>query len=187
MCFVLYSTVIGTLDIWLLIVLDILAFANYALNLCQIHYEETFRDAMADANKKYYCVLNSMGHTKGAKDIRIFGMNNWLVQLRDKAIEMQRQINQKIFHRKSLFEKAGFVLSTARDTGAYAFLLYQALNGVIGTGEFVLYFGAITGFSGFITSIMNSLAELRAAANSTDYLRAYMELPEKIPVSETGT
>ncbi len=179
LCFVLYSTVIGTLDIWLLIVLDILAFANYALNLCQIHYEETFRDAMADSNKKYYCVLNSMGHTKGAKDIRIFGMNNWLVQLRDKAIEMQRQINQKIFHRKSLFEKAGFVLSTARDTGAYAFLLYQALNGVIDIGEFVLYFGAITGFSGFITSIMNSLAELRAAANSTDYLRAYMELPEE--------
>lgn len=120
-----------------------------------------------------------MGHTKGAKDIRIFGMNNWLVQLRDKVIEMQRQINQKIFHRKSLFEKAGFVLSAARDTGAYAFLLYQALNGAIDTGEFVLYFGAITGFSGFITSIMNSLAELRAAANSTDYLRAYMELPEE--------
>lgn len=179
LCFILYSTVIGTLDIWLLVVLDILAFANYALNLLQIHYEEKFRDAMADTNKKYYCVLNSMVHTKGAKDIRIFGMNSWLVKLRDNVIETMRQINQKIFHKKSLFEKTGFVLSSARDIGAYAFLLHQSVNGTIDAGEFVLYFGAITGFSSFITNIMNSLAELRSAANSTDYLRAYMELPEE--------
>ena len=45
--------------------------------------------------------------------------------------------------------------------------------------EFVLYFGAITGFSGFVLAIMNSLSELRAAANSADYLRAYMNLPEE--------
>ena len=32
-------------------------------------------------------------------------------------------------------------------------------------GEFVLYFGAITGFSGFVNNIMSSLAILRGAAN----------------------
>ena len=179
LCFLLYSTVIGTLDLWLLLVLDALAFASYALDLCQIHYEESLRDEFAEANKKYYCTLNSMEHTKGAKDIRIFGMKHWLVQIRDMVIEQQRGINQKIFRKRSFYEKAGFLLSMGRDLGAYTFLLHQALEGTLDAGGFVLYFGAITGFSGFITGIMNSLAELRSAANSTDYLRAYMELPEE--------
>lgn len=179
LCFLLYSTVIGTLDIWLLIVLDALAFANYALDLCQIRYEESLRDEIAEINKKYYCILNSIEHTKGAKDIRIFGMKHWLIQLRDMVIEKQRNINQKIFRKRSFFEKAAFLLSMARELGAYAFLLYQTLNGMTDAGGFVLYFGAITGFSVFITGIMNSLAELRSAANATDYLRAYMEIPEE--------
>lgn len=46
-------------------------------------------------------------------------------------------------------------------------------------GEFVLYFGAITGFSGFVNNIMSSLAILRGAANGTDYIRAYLDLPEE--------
>lgn len=179
LCFLLYSTVIGTLDTWLLLVLDVLAIASYLLDLCQIRYEESLRDEIAESNKKYYCVLNSMGHTKGAKDIRIFGMNHWLAGLRDMVIEKQRGINQKLYRKRSFFEKAGFLLGTARDMGAYTFLLHQAFKGGIDAGGFVLYFGAITGFSGFITSIMNSLSELRSAANATDYWRAYMELPDE--------
>lgn len=179
LCFLLYSTVIGTLDTWLLLVLDVLAIASYLLDLCQIRYEESLRDEIAESNKKYYCVLNSMGHTKGAKDIRIFGMNHWLAGLRDMVIEKQRGINQKLYRKRSFFEKAGFLLSTARDMGAYTFLLHQAFKGEIDAGGFILYFGAITGFSGFITSIMNSLSELRSAANATDYWRAYMELPDE--------
>lgn len=179
LCFLLYSTVIGTLDTWLLLVLDVLAIASYLLDLCQIRYEESLRDEIAESNKKYYCVLNSMGHTKGAKDIRIFGMNHWLAGLRDMVIEKQRGINQKLYRKRSFFEKAGFLLGTARDMGAYTFLLHQAFKGEIDAGGFVLYFGAITGFSGFITSIMNSLSELRSAANATDYWRAYMELPDE--------
>ena len=120
-----------------------------------------------------------MEHTKGAKDIRIFGMKHWLIQLRDIVIEQQRMVNQKLSRKRSFYEKASFLLSAGRDLGAYTFLLYQALEGTIDAGGFVLYFGAITGFSGFITGIMNSLAELRSAANSTDYLRAYMELPDE--------
>ncbi len=48
LCFLLYSTVIGTLGLWLLLVLDVLAFINYIIDLCQIHYEETLRDEIAE-------------------------------------------------------------------------------------------------------------------------------------------
>lgn len=177
--FVLYSTVIGTLNGWMLLCLIGLAFLNYMVNMRQIRYEESLREDMAQANKRYYCVSNSMGHLKGAKDIRIFGMNHWLIKLRDKVIGEKRVLNQKLYKKRSYYEKIGFLLSFGRDLGAYGFLLYQALEGKVSASEFVLYFGAITGFSGFVLTIMNSLSDLRAAANSADYLRAYMELPEE--------
>ena len=179
LCFVLYSTVIGTLNGWMLLCLIGLAFVNYLVNMGRIRYEESLREDITQANKRYYCVSNSMGHVKGAKDIRIFGMSHWLIRLRDMVIGEQRILNQKLFRKRSFYEKIGFLLSFGRDVGAYGFLLYQALGGRVSAGEFVLYFGAITGFSGFVLSIMNSLSDLRAAANSTDYLRAYMELPEE--------
>lgn len=179
LCFVLYSTVIGTLNGWMLLCLIGLALLNYMVNMGRIRYEESLREDMAQASKRYYCVSNSMGHVKGAKDIRIFGMSHWLIRLRDMVIGEQQTLNQKLFKKRSFYEKIGFLLSFGRDLGAYGFLLYQAMKGRVSAGEFVLYFGAITGFSEFVLSIMNSLSDLRAAANSADYLRAYMELPEE--------
>ena len=177
--FVLYSTVIGTLSGWLLLCLTGLAFLNYLVNMGQIRYEESLREEMAQANKRYYCVSNSMGHVRGAKDIRIFGMNHWLIQLRDIVIGEQLEVNWKLFRRRSVYEKIGFLLSFVRDLGAYGYLLHQALAGNVSASGFVLYFGAITGFSSFVLGIMNSFSELRAAANSADYLRSYMDLPEE--------
>ncbi len=177
--FVLYSTVIGTLSGWLLLCLTALAFLNYLVNMGQIRYEESLRDEMAQANKRYYCVSNSMGHAKGAKDIRIFGMNHWLIQLRDMVIGEQMEVNRKLFRRRSVYEKIGFLLSFGRDLGAYGYLLHQALAGNVSASGFIFYFGAITGFSSFVLGIMNSLSELRMAANSADYLRSYMDLPEE--------
>ena len=179
LCFLLYSGVIGMLNVWLLICLTVLAFLNYLINLGQIRYEESLRDEKAQANKHYYCVLNSMGNVMGAKDIRIFGMSHWLICLRDIVLDENRRVNWKIFKKRSLYEKLGFLLSFARDMGAYGFLLWRPFLGTVSASEFVLYFGAVTGFSGFVTSIMNNLSELREAANSADYLRTYMELPEE--------
>lgn len=179
LCFALYSTVIGTLNIWLLICLAMLALLSYMINMGQIRYEESLRDEQAKIEKRRQCVKNSMGHIKGAKDIRIFGMSHWLIKLRDMVFAEQREVDRKFFLKRSFYEKIGFLLSFLRDFGAYAFLLYQALEKEVSASEFVLYFGAITGFSNFLLCIMNSLSELRAAANSANYLRAYMELPEE--------
>lgn len=178
-CFALYSTVIGTLNIWMLIIIIGLSFINYAISMRQIKYEESIRDEKALAEKHYYGVRAAMGNVSGAKDIRIFGMNGWLMSLQNKAIDEECAVKRKSARMASRYEKERFILTLVRDLGAYAYLLYQATRGSLSAGEFVLYFGAIMGFSGFVTNIMDSLASMRDAANSIDYLRAYLELPDE--------
>lgn len=179
LCFLLYSTVLGFLSIWMVAVLIGLSLLSYLISLNRIKFTEGMREEETEMIKKYYCVKNSMGNVEAAKDIRIFGMNHWLTKLRDISLRELREVNKKRTRKAEQCEKLNFGLSMLRDFMAYGFLLYQVTNQGLSVSEFVLYFGAITGFSGFVSDIMNGIAELREAANSTDYYRAYMELPEE--------
>ncbi len=179
LCFLLYSTVLSFLSIWMVAVLIGLSLLSYLISLNRIKFTESLREEEAEVTKKYYCVKNSMGNVEAAKDIRIFGMNHWLTKLRDISLGELRELNKKRTRKAEQCEKLNFALFMFRDFMAYGFLLYQVTNQGLSVGEFVLYFGAITGFSGFVGDIMNGIAELREAANSTDYYRAYMELPEE--------
>ena len=177
--FLLYSTVIGYLSPGMLVILLALSAVNYLVSMSHIKYEESLREENALAYKHYYSVSNAMGDMDGAKDVRIFGMQHWLLGLRDMTLGEVNGVLEKSRRKNSFYEKIGYILAACRDLGAYAYLLYQTTAGKVDAGEFVLYFGAITGFSGFITGIMGSLANLRGAANGTDYARAYLDLPEE--------
>lgn len=177
--FLLYSTVIGYLSMPMLLALLVLSLVNYAVSMRYIKFVESMREESALAQKHFYCVLNAMSNVKGAKDIRIFGMKNWMLGLRDVTLGELKKLTEKTRKKNAFYEKSGFALAAVRNLGAYAYLLYQASHGVVSAGEFVLYFGAITGFSGFVNGIMGSLASLRDAANGTDYIRTYLELPEE--------
>ena len=129
--------------------------------------------------KHFYCVEEAMGNVYGAKDIRIYGMKDWMIGLRDQTIGELRRLAEKSKKKDAFYERVGLALAAVRNLGAYAYLLYQTTTGSVNAREFVLYFGAITGFSEFVNNIMSSLAVLRGAANSTDYIRAYLDLPEE--------
>ena len=181
--FILYSTVLGFLNLWMLAVLIGLSLINYRLSLSHIKKQETFRDENGTAWRHYNSVNNAMGNPGGAKDIRIFGMKQWLLQLREMVLGELTEVQKKYQFTSAFYNRIAFMLSALRDLGAYAWLLYQASEGRLTAGDFVLYFGAITGFSAFVSGIMYSLADLRGAANNTDYLRAYLELPEEDRIS----
>lgn len=185
LCFLLYSGVISSLSVWMFLAVLALSLINYYLGVRQMRFAESLREEQVQADLHYRTVAGAMGNEKGAKDIRIFGMREWMLQMRDNVIGEQRRVWRKSYRNNALYEKLGFALTALRDIGAYGYLLYQAAHGRIDIGEFVLYFAAITGFSGFLTGMISSLTNLRLAANSTDYLRAYLELPEED--RESGT
>lgn len=184
--FILYSTVLACLSVPVFAALLALALINYGFHMRHIRYEESLREQRAVAQKHFQCVENAMGNVNGAKDIRIYGMREWMIGLRDQTIGELRELAELSKKKDALYERIGFALGAVRNLGAYAYLLYQTQAGSVSAGEFVLYFGAITGFSGFVNDIMSSLAILRGAANGTDCIRAYLDLPEENRKSGNG-
>ena len=179
LCFALYVATLGILSHWITLLLLALSLADYALSMRQIRYQETLREARATAYKHFECVRSLLGDETAAKDIRMYNMAPWLRDLKNAAIEERRSLSQKELSKQSLYEKFSLTLSLLRDVLAYAYLLDLASQGQISPGDFVLYIGAVMGFSSFVQRIMKGLADIRQAANSTEYLRVYMEYPEE--------
>ncbi len=184
-CFFLYSAVIGNFNMIMLAVIIVLSIINYLIGVFQIRYEEKIRDINATQQKNISCVKSAMGNLQGAKDIKIFGMNSWLIKLRDNVLKDIKSLGKTRAKKTAFYEKLRYALAMVRDLTAYTYLVAQALSGAVTVGEFVLYFGAVTGFSNFVKSIMDFVLELRMAANDTDYFRSYMEL-EETDVNEGG-
>lgn len=84
-------------------------------------------------------------------------MDSWLRQRLDGVVAAR----EKLEWRKAVWVwKNGFwgrTLDLIRDLGAYAYLIYMAASGNMTVSDFVLYFGAITGFSGFVREAYNFL------------------------------
>ena len=178
-CFFLYSTVLGYLNLWIMILLLVLSLLQYTLCISEVRYMERYRDRYAQFYKKRSYLHSVMGKEEAAKDIRIFSMKQWLNYHNDVLISLKRGIDKEKMTREKIYWQAGSLLALGRDLFAYIYLIRQAQAGIIDAGEFVLYFGAITGFAVFVNSIMTSFASLQEGNISLNHLRTYLELEEE--------
>jgi len=178
-CFFLYSTVLGYLNLWIMILLLVLSLLQYALCISEVRYMERYRDRYTQFYKKRSYLHSVMGKEEAAKDIRIFSMKQWLNYHNDVLISLKRGIDKEKMTREKIYWQAGSLLALGRDLFAYIYLIRQAQAGIIDAGEFVLYFGAITGFAVFVNSIMTSFASLQEGNISLNHLRSYLELEEE--------
>lgn len=179
LCFVLYSSVLSTLNMWVVVLLISISMIDYGIGLRKIQLLEKLRNAEAEAVKHGNCVNASIDNQKAAKDIRIFSMTKWLSELREQVMEEERQAHLQSNRVEARYEKISLSITVIRDIAAYAFLIYMTVEGRISVSDFVLYLGAVAGFSSFIQSTMREIGRIRDASISTDYVRAYMDLPDE--------
>ncbi len=187
LCFVLYSGVIGSLNMFMLAVVIILSLINCCAQDYGMKYYESVRKESAELNSKYYCIRGNMGNTSMAKDVRMFDMDNWLSKLRDNIIGKITDFNIKKGKVTSRVEKVGFLISMLCDMTVYIYLINKAVQGSITAGEFVMYFGAVAGFSGFVGNIIHDMLELGNAAKKADDIRKYFDLEDEQMDDGEGT
>lgn len=185
LCFVLYSSVLSVLNPWIILVLVALSLLNILVIEKGLRFEDRMREREARHGRHWNYILSAMGNMTAAKDVRIFGMNSWLGGIRDRAVRDLEE-DKKEYQRLNNWQSAmNGLIGLVRDVAAYGYLIYSVTAGHISVSDFVLYFGAVTGFSGFVTGILYQVGELKSARNATDYFRAYMALPEETPEKES--
>ena len=174
-CFVIYSGIISTLNIFIILLLILLSAVNYFSVKNAQKYEYNHKDEEARFTKKLDYVEQTANDVKYGKDIRLYGMSRWLIQLRDILLEGYTALNRKIKNRYFMSGVVNAFTLFLRDGIAYAYLIWSVISGNISIGDFVLYFGAITGFSGFVSSIIGNINELNEANLQMNDLRAFLD------------
>ncbi|MCM1039186.1 MAG: ABC transporter ATP-binding protein/permease [Ruminococcus sp.] len=174
--FIVYSAIISTLNIAVIVLLAALSLVNYFAVKNAQTYQYEKQDEAAGIRTKIDYIERTAEDVQYGKDIRLYGMKNWFFDLQDKTLDVYMALRAKIRNR---YFGAGCVNAATlliRDGAAYAYLIYSVTQGKIGTGDFVLYFGAVTGFSDFVGNIIDKINEMHKANLQMNDLRAFLDV-----------
>ena len=113
-----------------------------------------------------------------AKDIRIFGLRPWMEELHAKSLEAYTAFQQRaqgVYIRAKI---ADLVLTFLRNGIAYAYLIGLVLNHGLDVAGFLLLFGAVGGFTTWVTGILNGFHTLHKQSLDISTVRECLEFEE---------
>lgn len=129
-------------------------------------------------------MIHTGSNAQFGKDMRLCHAGSWFIQLQGSLIEQIGKLVHKIQNRYFASGILNALVLFLRDGIAYTCLILATSSGRITISEFTLYFGAITAFSGFVSSIVNSLNQLHGANLQMNSMRAFLDHTDE-PEPET--
>ena len=114
----------------------------------------------------------------GAKDIRIFGLQSWLEELYEKALNGYTAFQKKAQGVYIWASVADLLLAFLRNVVAYAYLIALVLQNGLGVAEFLLYFTAVGGFGGWVSGILSGFGTLYKQSLDITTIRECLEYRE---------
>lgn len=190
---VCYLLVLSHMDPFLLLVIAVTSVISFFAAKRAARWEYAHREE----NEKYIARLRDLRNKSEsiaiAKDIRIFGLEDWLLDIYSGVLNLYW--GYICGHGKAhLFsDLTDVVLTIARNAIAYVYLLDMVLRQGLSASEFLLYFTAVSGFTAWVTGILKQTTTLRQESLDLSELREFLEYPEPFrfedgaPIPQTDT
>lgn len=174
-----YGSIIALVSPWILALLFLSAFITYLISRWQTSYIEKNKNNWVNIDRKISYLQSFSQKFDHAKDIRIYGMFDWLSDMLT-GFQKERFVWTKKLSARSLGGACiNALLTLIRNGAAYVVLIVMVFNNEIGAGDFVFYFGAITGFSSWLNGIGNKVNDIAHKSIKIGYYREYFEIEEK--------
>ena len=173
-----YLTILSGLNPWLLALMAATCLGEFAASRYKDNWIYTHRD---DGNTYYHkkrYLRDKAESITFAKDIRIFGLQNWMFDLLDSVHDACLAFFLRIEKKRLLVDLVGAVLTVARNGIAYWYLIRLALTDGLTVSQFVLYFTAATTFTAWVLGILGSLSTLNRQSLDICQVREFLEFPE---------
>jgi len=176
--FVIYLLLLAQVGPWAAVLCIVLAAVGYFAgeHIRAWRYRRREEEGRL-AHKLSYTIGRSLD-VKLAKDIRIFGLAPWLNELFDKYTRLYQDFCTKSQRYCLWADLLDVGLAFLRNGAAYGILITMALRGELSAAEFVLYFTAVSGFTGWVTGIFSGLGKLHRQSLDLSALREFVETEE---------
>lgn len=195
--FALYLLLMTRVSIWLIVIVIVCSVGGYYLvpntrraNVWSYGLE---KDTAEYTHKMGYVTNTIMGNEIG-KDIRLFGLGNWLQDIYDSAMKLYRNFIVKREKKYLVADLGSVFLTVLRNGLAYAYLIYITLQDGLSASEFLLMFTAISGLGSWINTILYTAGDMHKKSLGMCQIRELFDWTEpflfeegkQIPRTENG-
>ena len=175
---IIYLTILSRIDAVLLLVVIATCFAGFFVSRYTNNWRYARRDEEEQYFQKKYYLRNKSESVELAKDIRIFGLQNWLNELLDQIHNLYLDFSLRCERVEVLADITEVILTVARNGIAYVYLINMALNEGLSVSEFLLYFTAVTTFTTWVMGILQEMSALHKESLDISRLREFLDYPE---------
>ncbi len=178
MGFLIYLALLSDLNPLLLCLVTVTAVAGYFVNKKVENWNYTHRQEESAYSNKMDYARGVIVNRKFAKDIRIFGLTDWIEEVWESSYQLYRGFQVKKERHRLWINFADMVLSFLRNGAAYAYLIWLALSEGLSASDFLLYFNAVSGFTEWIKLLLEQFGTLNTQSMNLSVSREFLEWPE---------
>ena len=176
--FFTYSALLTILDIRILPIVVLPAVANFYIERHKMNWIWNMQDNWQIYQRQLDYVRNVGTDFSCAKDIRIFGMQEWLEKVFLRTLGYRigwlKQLDAWSFRHNMLESIVSFI----GNFGAYGYLIYLVTSGGISAGDFVLYFNSIFRLKEATSEWCNNMSGYQWISGNINNYREYLETPD---------
>ena len=176
--FAIYLLMLSGLDFYLMLIVIVTTVAGFFVNNKINGYGYRRRDEENIYRNKLWYLTGLAENNQYAKDIRIFGMKQWLGEIYEKTVELYTAFlvrAEKVYIWSNVID---IVLTFLRNGIAYFYLIKMALDGNLAASEFLFYFTAFTGFTDWVSGILKGFSTLGEQSRDLSIIREVLDTPE---------
>ena len=186
------STVImASFNPWIILVVGILSVIQFLFfDYIRRKDKREMWDAMMPHWRKLEYMENVTTDFSYAKDIRLFGMRDFLSKRQKKVYDKELEHwwrSRQYWVYNTLFSHG---IAFVRNVIVVGWLIMSVVNDGLSIGNFTLYFSSSMAFSGAAMQVLTAISGLKERSAHTDDFRSYMDIPisdetaETIPIPE---
>lgn len=180
----IYISLLTAVHPFLVLVTFVSTLASYFIRNHLNGYRYRHREKEAECERHLDYLSGCMENLNAAKDVRIFGLHSWLKELYEKAVNSYTAFHKKVQSVYIWASIADLILTFLRNFIAYAYLIMLVTQNGLGVSEFLLYFTAIGGFTGWITGILGGFSTLYKQSLDITTIRECLEYHEPFPLKD---
>lgn len=182
--FIVYLFLLSSLNIWIVLLVLSTTLISYFASKKINEWGYVHREELNVPEKQMMYLGKVATDRQFSKDIRIFGLKAWLDDLYGCA---KRAYNAVLCKQEFAYFWANVIdmaMTFLRNGIAYYSLIKITLEQGLPASQFLLYFNVLTGFSQWMTLILDGLSTLHKQSLDISIIREFLEWPEPFKFEE---
>lgn len=176
--FALFLCVLSSANWFVLLIVLLSAVTSYYAGKHLRRWSYRHREEEAALTHKLSYIGKTARDRAVAKDLRLFGIADWLTELWDKNLRLLEDFHRRSTRHELLADIVDIGVTLLKNGLAYAYLIKLAVNGILSAADFVLLFAAVTGLGTWTSSILRDIEDLNRQSAELSATREFLEEPE---------